>query len=87
MQKQLESAKRGENPILEALWDTSSDSERKELLEMVRSRDVSDEFTCKMGEHISEILLSGLDALSLMLEDDLLENFHRQSAPLIRNNE
>ena len=87
MQKQLESAKRGGNPVLEARWDTSSDSERKEFLEMVRSRGVSGEFTCKIGEHISEILLSGLDTLSLMLEDGLLEKFYRQSAPLIRNNE
>ena len=86
MQKQLNSAKRGENPVLEAQWDTSSDSERKEFLEMVRSRGVSGEFTCKIGEHISEILLNRLDTLSLMLEDGLLEKFYRHSAPLIRNN-
>ena len=86
MQKQLKSAKRGENPVLEAQWDTSSDSERKEFLEMVRSRGVSGEFTCKVGEHIPEILLNGLDTLSLMLEDGLLEKFYRHSAPLIRNN-
>ena len=52
----------------------------------MRSRDVSGELKCKIGEHISEILLSGLDTLSLMLEDGLLEKFYRQSAPLIRNN-
>ena len=86
MQKQLKSAKRGENPALEAQWDTSSDSERKEFLEMVRSRGVSGDFTCKIGEHISEILLNGLDTLSLMLEDGLLEIFYWHSAPLIRNN-
>ena len=86
MQKQLNSAKRGENPVLEAQWDTSSDCERKEFLEMVRARGVSGEFTCKIGEHISEILLNGLDTLSLMLEDGLLEKFYRHSAPLIRNN-
>ncbi|KAL8832103.1 MAG: hypothetical protein Q9191_000460 [Dirinaria sp. TL-2023a] len=87
MQKQLESAKKGENPVLEAQWDASSDSERKEFLEMVRARGVSGELTCKIGERISDILLSGLDTLSLMLEDGLLEKFCRHSAPLIRNNE
>ena len=87
MQKQLESAKNGENPVLEAQWDASSDYERKEFLEMVRTRGASGELTCKIGEHISEILLSGLDTLSLMLEDGLLEQFYRGSPPLIRNNE
>ena len=86
MRKQLNSAKRGENPVLEAQWDTSSDCERKEFLEMVRARGVSGEFTCKIGEHISEILLNGLDALSLMLEDGLLEKYYRHSAPFIRSN-
>ena len=86
MRKQLNSAKRGENPVLEAQWDTSSDCERKEFLEMVRARGVSGEFTCKIGEHISEILLNGLDTLSLMLEDGLLEKYYRHSAPFIRNN-
>lgn len=55
MEKQLKSAKRGENPVLEAQWDISSDSERRKFLEMVRSRGVSGEFTCKIGEQISEI--------------------------------
>lgn len=87
MQKQHESAKRGENPVLEAQWDTLSNSERKDFLELVRSRGVSGEFTCKIGEHISEILLSELDTLSLMLEDGLLEKYYRHSAPLIRNSE
>ncbi|KAL9126149.1 MAG: hypothetical protein Q9217_004760 [Psora testacea] len=87
MQKQLKSAKRGENPLLEVRWDVSSDSERKDFLKSVRSRGVSGEFTCKIGEHISEILLHGFDTLSLMLEDGLLEKFYRHSAPLIRNNE
>lgn len=53
----------------------------------MRSRGISGEFTCKIGERISKILLSELDTLSLMLEDGLLEKFYRHSAPLIRNSE
>lgn len=86
MQKQLQSAKNGENPLLEAQWDASSDSERKDFLDSVRSKGVSGEFTCKIGENIADIMLNGKDTLSIMLEDGLLEKFYRHSAPLIRNN-
>ena len=57
MQKQRESAKRGENPILEALWDTSSDSERKEFLEIVRFKN-----QVFKNENILEGLLFSPDA-------------------------
>ena len=72
---------------MEAKWDTLSNSERKEFLELIPFRGVSEEFTCKIDERISEILLSGLDSSSLMLEDDLLEKFYRHLAPLIRISE
>lgn len=87
MQKQLKSAEKGENPVLDVDWDALNDSECRDFLERVRSQGVSGQFTCKIGENIPQIMLNGVDTLSLMLEDGLLEKFYRYSAPLIRNNE
>ena len=85
MQKQLKLAKRGDNPLVEAQWDAMRDSERNALLEKVRLLDVTGEFLCKLGESIPDVLLRGLEPLSLMLENNLLERQYRKSAPLARN--
>lgn len=85
MQKQLNSAKRGENPVLDNQWDDASDAERNDFLQMVRSRSVSGEFICRIGENLSKIMLSPSDAI-IHTQDDLLEEYRRGSSPLIRNN-
>ena len=83
----------GNHKVLDHNWgygvqrDISGNSEREKFLQLVRSRGVSGEFTCKVGGRISDILLNGVDTLSLMLEDGLLEKFYRHSAPIIHNNE
>ncbi len=82
----MAAAKRGENPLLEASWDSWSHAERETLLEKVRSFGVAGEFICRTGEKISQILFENVDTLSLWLQVGLLEQLYRQSAPLIRNN-
>ena len=86
MQNQLAIAKSGGNPLLDASWDCLEDRDRTGLLEKVRSLSVAGEFTCRIGENISQIMSNAADALSLMLADGLLEQYYRSSAPLIRNN-
>ena len=85
MQKQLKRAKGGNNPLVEPQWDDLRDSERRVLLQKVRSLDLTGEFLCRLGENIPQILVHGLEPLPLMLENDLLERQYRQSAPLARN--
>ena len=85
MQKHLTTAKRGENPLLDASWDCLTDREVKSLLEKAHGLSVAGEFTCRIGENISQVMFNTVDPLSLMLADDLLGQFYRSSAPLIRN--
>ena len=86
MQKQLKLAQGGDNALLEAQWDILSDFEYKKLQETVRSQGAAGTFLSKIGENISQIMLKGVDILSLMLEDGLLEEFYRCSPPFVRSN-
>ncbi|KAL8795885.1 MAG: hypothetical protein Q9195_001765 [Heterodermia aff. obscurata] len=87
MQKQLKSAKNGENDLLDSQWDVLSESARERFLAEVCSSGISGGFTCKIGENLANILLNDKDPLSLMLEHDLLQQYYRYSNSLIRNNE
>ena len=87
MQKQLKAAKNGENVLLDSQWDALNEPERERFLARVCSSGISGEFTCKIGENLANILMQDKDTLSLMLENDLLQQYYRYSNSLIRNNE
>ena len=85
MVKQLKAAKAGNNQLLDANWDAWTDSNQENFLALLRAGSTSGEFTCKMGENLSQILLSTTDSLSIMLADSLLERLYRDSGALRRN--
>ena len=86
MQNQLQSAKAGKNALLENQWDTLSDSECKNVQEAVHSQGSTGSLLSRIGGNISRIMLEGVDISSLMLEDDLLEEYYRCSPPFVRSN-
>ncbi|MCJ1466203.1 hypothetical protein MMC07_004822 [Pseudocyphellaria aurata] len=65
-------------------WLDSSEKDREEFLTMTKSSDPCGEMVCRIGESLVPILQQEVDPLSIMLEDDLLEQFYRSVEELDR---
>ncbi|KAI9832015.1 MAG: hypothetical protein M1819_004559 [Sarea resinae] len=72
-------AEKGMLPHQSAQWLKASREEKQALLENVRESGTEGLAICRLGEKLAPIMRKEIDALELMLQDDLLYSLYRDS--------
>ena len=74
-------------PLQNPEWTTLQPESRKEFLNSTQSLGVEGEMVCKMGRNLAKILRNEAEPLSLLLEDNLLTRYYRNTDTLNRSYE
>lgn len=58
-------------------WPPCESIERQEFIEQARQSGPAGTLICEVGERLDQILLEATDALSIMLDNELLDKYYR----------